>query len=187
MSGRSVSSDNGVNLHGLLLSRSSCFPVVLRVMQHVRRVPILRQVHLKEETVDNGGSTLLGSLPQVLVKNLSPHHTYILMLLKRTADVHGDVRRRNHLHLRDSPVDDVQRQVEFADHAERYRAAARLAVVHLSLDEDRLDASLSESFGGGSSRRTSADDGDAEFTVSEVRRGSGCSYSERGSSLGERE
>ncbi|KAH0875890.1 LOW QUALITY PROTEIN: hypothetical protein HID58_073252, partial [Brassica napus] len=127
-------------------------------------------IHLEEETVDYSSPTLLRSLPQVLVKNLSPHHTYVLMLLERTANVHGDVGRRDHLHLGDPPVDD--RQVEFSDHAERDRAAAGLAVVHLALDEDRLDASLSESLGGGSSCRASADDGDAEAAVGELGTGS---------------
>ncbi|KAM2452487.1 hypothetical protein ACFX1W_009806 [Malus domestica] len=83
---------------------------------------------------------------KVLVQHLPPHYPNVLVRLQGLPDVHCHVRRRYHLHLGDAAVDDAQQDVELAHHAERDDTAAGLAVVHFSLDEERLDATLGKSF-----------------------------------------
>lgn len=55
-------------------------------------------------------------------------------------------------------VDDLHRQVELLNHAERDGTTARLAVVHLTLNEEGLDPGLGEHLSGAGTRRTTAND-----------------------------
>lgn len=85
------------------------------------------------------------------------------------ADVDGDVRRRNHLHLRDTAVNQVQREIELADHTQRNSATAGLAVVELPLEQESLNATLGKSFGSRSSSGAAADHRDSEVAAVDFR------------------
>lgn len=124
----------------------------------------------------NLGSILGCSISQVSIKNLPPHHSDVLMRLQRPPNVDGHIRRRDHLHLRHSPIDDVKRQVELTHHAKRNCAAAWLGVIELPFEKERLDTSLSESLCGGSSSRSTADDSHSEVPVADLGAGRGGDY-----------
>lgn len=131
------------------------------------------QVEVEEEAIDDLGAGFGGAVAEVGVEDLAADHADVLVGLEGAADVDGDVGGGDHLHLGDSPVDQVEGEAEFFHHAEGDRAAAGLAVVELALDEDRLHATLGEGLGGGAASRPSSHHRHAEWASREAGAGLG--------------
>ena len=163
-----VSADDGVHLQRAPLAHSTGLAVVAGVVEDVRGGGAFGGVHLKEETVDDGGSGGGSALPQIGIEDFAANHSDVLVGLQRLADVDGDIRGRDHLHLGDTPVDDVQRKIELSDHAQRYGAATRLAVVELPLYQERLDAALGQCLSSRPSGGTTSDDSDSKIPASDL-------------------
>lgn len=143
------------------------------VMKHIRRIRTrpgtLGHIHLQKQPVDDVGPGRGGSVAEVGVEDLTADHSDVLVGLQRLPDIDRHVGRRNHLHLGDAAVDDVQRQVELAHHAQGYGPAARLAVVHLALYQNGLYPALGQGLGGGAAGRPAAHDGDSEIPAGDFR------------------
>ncbi|GER49967.1 smr (Small MutS Related) domain-containing protein [Striga asiatica] len=166
-----VGADDGVDLEGFPFAGAAGLGVVVGVVEDVRRGFRRGEVHLEEEAVDDGGASCAGAVAEVGVEDLAADHPDVLVGLEGAADVDGYVGRRDHLHLGDPPVDDVQREVELADHAEGNGAAAGLAVVHLALDQKRLHAALGKGLRCCAAGGAAANHGDSEVSAGDPRAG----------------
>mmetsp|Transcript_140129 Transcript_140129/g.198604 ORF Transcript_140129/g.198604 Transcript_140129/m.198604 type:complete len:287 (-) Transcript_140129:159-1019(-) len=142
-----VSTNDNVDFKRLLLTlaRIALILGVLVEGEDVGLVLLLRDGHAHEETVDQRGTVLLGPLSEEVIKNLAADHPDELVVLERLTDLDFLVGRRDHGHLSDLTIHNVLGKAELVDHAERDRAAARLAVVHLPLDQVGLDSLLGQS------------------------------------------
>mmetsp|Transcript_1927 Transcript_1927/g.4195 ORF Transcript_1927/g.4195 Transcript_1927/m.4195 type:complete len:472 (+) Transcript_1927:126-1541(+) len=158
-----VGADDDVNLE-LRLHANGVLSVE-RVVRDFEGLFALSTLDLLHESVDKVGAVPARAASQEVVHHLTAAHADVLLLVERLSDVHLAVGRRDHLHLRHTAIDDFHGQVKLLDHAERDGSTARLAVVHLSLDEVRLASSLGEHLGGARAGRSSADDGNAKRPV----------------------
>mmetsp|Transcript_22559 Transcript_22559/g.62597 ORF Transcript_22559/g.62597 Transcript_22559/m.62597 type:complete len:456 (+) Transcript_22559:3741-5108(+) len=127
-----VSADHHVNLHAIGLSGLAAILVVVEVDSD--GAVTLDAVKLHRETVDELGAIAGSAVAQEIVKDLTPTHANVLCLAKGLAHVNLAVGGADHLHLGDLAVNDLLREVEFLNHAQRDGATARLAVVKLALN-----------------------------------------------------
>mmetsp|Transcript_33863 Transcript_33863/g.106495 ORF Transcript_33863/g.106495 Transcript_33863/m.106495 type:complete len:399 (+) Transcript_33863:23-1219(+) len=136
--------------------------LVLAVLDGVGPVGVL-ELDLLDEAGDGLRAQLHRPVAQVGVQHLAPRHADVLVLLERAADVNLAARGRDHLHLAHAPVDDLGGERELVHHAQRDRAAARLAVVHLALEQSAINVRrLGKDLCSAGARRAAADDRDAE-------------------------
>ena len=161
-----VGTDDDVHLHRLGLANLGVHLVVV-VVDGDGTVALAGVVELHEEAVDEVGAEGLGALAEEVIHDLTTAHTDVLLVVEGLADVDGAVGGGDHLHLGNLAVDDLFGEVKLANHAEGDGTTAGLAVVHLTLDEEGLAATLGEGLRGAGARGATADDGDAELAAVE--------------------
>mmetsp|Transcript_101268 Transcript_101268/g.123990 ORF Transcript_101268/g.123990 Transcript_101268/m.123990 type:complete len:327 (-) Transcript_101268:164-1144(-) len=132
-----ICSDDHIHFQSLLHTLSSVTLLVLIVIvsQDIGLTLLLRQSHTHEKSIDQGGSILLGPLPQEVIQHLTPDHADVFIILQGLANLNLLVGRGNHGHLTHLSVYNILWQVKLINHAQRNGATTWLAVVHLSLDE----------------------------------------------------
>mmetsp|Transcript_68929 Transcript_68929/g.162082 ORF Transcript_68929/g.162082 Transcript_68929/m.162082 type:complete len:332 (-) Transcript_68929:159-1154(-) len=162
-----ISADHNIHLQSFLLSLARiAFRLVIVVEgQHVRFVFLLRQGHAHEESVDQGCTVLLCSLPKEVIKHLPANHTNELIILQCLPNLDFLVRGRDHGHLSHLTVHNVFRQAKLINHAERDSTPARLAVVQLALNQVGLNAFLGQCVRCACSSRTSSDHSYAQLAA----------------------
>mmetsp|Transcript_21165 Transcript_21165/g.36347 ORF Transcript_21165/g.36347 Transcript_21165/m.36347 type:complete len:224 (-) Transcript_21165:40-711(-) len=131
-------------------------------MDGVRVLVVRGDLHVKHESIDELGAVLFCAFPEKIIKNLATKHSNVFEWLQSTADIHFAIRGRDHLHFCDLPVNDGFRQIEFGNHAQRDGAAARLAVVHFTLEEEGFNSVLGKSFSGTGASRAASNDCNAQ-------------------------
>mmetsp|Transcript_101267 Transcript_101267/g.123986 ORF Transcript_101267/g.123986 Transcript_101267/m.123986 type:complete len:332 (-) Transcript_101267:164-1159(-) len=132
-----IGPNDHIHFQGLFhtLSSVALFILIVIVGQDIRLTLLLRQGHSHEQPIDQGGSILLGPLPQEVIQHLTPDHADVFIILQGLANLNLLVGRGNHGHLTHLSVYNILWQVKLINHAQRNGATTWLAVVHLSLDE----------------------------------------------------
>eukprot|EP00438_Fugacium_kawagutii_P034674 Skav219061 [mRNA] locus=scaffold1033:55391:57142:- [translate_table: standard] len=84
-----ICTDHHIDFQGLLftLARVALFTGIVVVGQHIGLALFFWEGHSHEKSVDQGGSVLLGSLPQKVIQHLSTNHANVLVILQSLADL----------------------------------------------------------------------------------------------------
>mmetsp|Transcript_34308 Transcript_34308/g.76133 ORF Transcript_34308/g.76133 Transcript_34308/m.76133 type:complete len:465 (-) Transcript_34308:340-1734(-) len=145
-----VSTNHNVNLHSLGHADLAALSIVI-VVDLDGALAVLRGLQLHHQAVHHLSSVLLGTLAQEVIKHLTAAHANPLALAQGLANIHLPVGGGDHLHLGDLAINDLHGQIELLHHAQRDGTTARLAVVHLPLDQESLAATLCQSLSSASS------------------------------------
>mmetsp|Transcript_307 Transcript_307/g.543 ORF Transcript_307/g.543 Transcript_307/m.543 type:complete len:299 (-) Transcript_307:75-971(-) len=160
-----VSTNDHVKLQSLGVVVSHGGGLIIRVVDNIWVLLALWQVDMGDKAVDGFGAVLDGSVSQICVEHFSARHTNVLVRSKGLSDIDLAVGRRDHLHLSDLSVNDLGREVEFINHAQRDGATAWLAVIHLSLENGGFHTCLCENLCRACAGWTATDDCDANLHI----------------------
>mmetsp|Transcript_8532 Transcript_8532/g.25635 ORF Transcript_8532/g.25635 Transcript_8532/m.25635 type:complete len:295 (-) Transcript_8532:30-914(-) len=138
---------------------------VVRIHDLVLAPVALWDLNVSHEPVDGHRTALDGAIAEEAIQNLSPRHADVLVGLQSLANVGRPVGRRDHLHPPHPSVDDLRGEFKLFHHAQRNGPTARLGVVHLSLDDERLNAAPGKSFRGAGTGGPATNDSDPDLHV----------------------
>ena len=154
-----VGSDDQIHIESFLFPGGTT-AAVIGVMQGVRPLTVHAGVDLLNKAIHKCCAEIGGPVAQKGVEHFAATHAdegVVVVAERIQTNVHLAVGGGDHLHVADLAVDDLVRQVEFFDHAERNRSSTWLGVIQLAFKQPGLNSSFGEHLGCTGSTRTTAD------------------------------
>mmetsp|Transcript_26347 Transcript_26347/g.40808 ORF Transcript_26347/g.40808 Transcript_26347/m.40808 type:complete len:298 (+) Transcript_26347:630-1523(+) len=164
----SIGTDDQIKLTALGSSRGVASLILLEVdgVRLLANLVVLGDLDGGDKSLDALGSIIDGTITEIFVHDLTTTHADVLIRLEGVSDVNLYSSGGDEVHLAHLTVDNILRDIEFANHTQRNSSSARLGIIKLTLEHGGLDVLvLSENLSSTGSRGSSSDNSDTVLHV----------------------